>query len=133
MDATLAPALNPFSGSLRSPFAHRPPLPQDELYRATFSNTKTQVYVVSKWMSDGFGNAAPIRHTTMNSDITEELSDSVHKLRDHLTLAAAKKQKLDPESVEVHSLTADFVLDDNRQLWLCCVNDVNMEIDSLER
>jgi len=105
---------------------------KDELYRTSFSNMKTHISVVSKWMADGIGNSASIRHTTMNSDITEELTDSIHKLRDHLTLAAAKKQNIEPESVEVHSLTADFVLDDNRQLWLCCVNDVRMEIDSLE-
>lgn len=69
----------------------RPEKGKDELHRVTFSSGKISIQIVSNWMRNGIGRAAPIKYTSMNSDVTSELSASASKLEHHLQLATAKK------------------------------------------
>ncbi|GMH51794.1 hypothetical protein TL16_g01087 [Triparma laevis f. inornata] len=95
----------------------------DHLYRSTFDGENVTVCVVRDVVRDGVGVEEGIKITMMNEDLVEELKRNAIKLKTHIEAAMAGGKK-GPQ--RVMSLTADFVLDDNRQLWLCCVDNVSV-------
>ncbi|GMH66148.1 hypothetical protein TrST_g11447 [Triparma strigata] len=95
----------------------------DHLYRSTFDGENVAVHIVKNIVRDGVGVKENIKVTMMNEDLLEELKSNAIKLKTHIEAAMAGGKK-GPQ--RVMSLTADFVLDDNRQLWLCCVNNVSV-------
>ena len=111
----------------------RPRDGKDELFRATLSGSEViSVKLLNKMMRDGKGTLEGFKVTAMNEDIVEEVKAHVIKLKTHIEAAIIVKSKSKSSLQGVMSLTADFVLDDNRQLWLCCVNDVYLTSSSSE-
>ena len=98
----------------------------DNLHRVHYSQAQTSVTTIPDGNSPHPGDpSSPVDKST-----TTELTTTAQTLASHISLAATKlslkSRPTSPKTITATAFTADFVLDDNRQLWLCAVHDVTV-------
>jgi len=107
---------------------------RDELWRVRYdtdnnSQVKVEVKCVEGWLRDGVGVEKDVKDNYMNDDVTGEITSLTNSIVEHVELAHAKLRKT---KGSVKSMVCDFVLDDNRHLWLSSVEDTVIASTSLE-